>query len=89
VLASSCAARPQHPALPYPPAADLKVEPEPVAAPAIATSEQAYEDYNEAVAAWGKRGWAAVARLCRYSKAMGMAVECPVAEHSVVPPAGS
>jgi hypothetical protein len=73
--------------VPYPPAADLKVEAEPVAAPAIATSEQAYEDYNEAVAAWGRRGWAAVARLCRYSKTMGMAIDCPVAEHAVAPPA--
>jgi hypothetical protein len=75
--------------VPYPPAADLKVEAVPVTAPAIATSEQAYEDYNGAVAAWRNHGWAAVARLCRYSKATGMAIDCPEAEHAVARPAGS
>ncbi len=74
-LASSCADKPGL-AIQYPPAADVRIEAEPVAPPAIATSEAAYEDYNEAVAAWGKRGWAQLARICRYYKAVGMPVAC-------------
>ncbi|QNQ08276.1 hypothetical protein [Sphingomonas alpina] len=59
----------------------MRVEAEPVAPPEIATSEAAYEAYNEAVAAWGKRGWAQVARLCRYFNGAGMTVTCQPSRH--------
>ncbi len=74
-LVSSCAGKPNL-VIQYPPAADVRVEAEPVAPPEIATSEAAYEEYNEAVAAWGKGGWAQVARACRYFKGAGMLAEC-------------
>jgi hypothetical protein len=79
VLASSCGSNPKPVPLAYqhPPAADLKVEQLPQAGPEIATSEPAYEAYNQDVMDWGKRGWAAVARLCRFSRSMGMSIECP------------
>ena len=79
VLASSCADRPARLVTQYPPAEDVKDEAEPVAPPDILTSETAYEDYNEAVAAWGKRGWAQVGRVCRFFRAQGMPVDCPPA----------
>ena len=77
VLASSCASKPAPLAYLSPPAADMKVEPIPEAEPEIATSEPAYEAYNQAVMDWGKRGWAAVGRLCRFSRGMGALIECP------------
>lgn len=77
-LVSSCAASPAHLAVVSPPAADLVVEPEPIASPDIATSEKAYEDYQDAFAAWGRRGWAAVGRLCRFAASEGAVVACPV-----------
>jgi hypothetical protein len=48
-----------------------------VAPPEVVTSAQAAADYDIAVEAWGMRGWATVARLCRWAKANGMTVDCP------------
>lgn len=59
-----------------PPAADLAVEAEPAIPVEAATSEAAYEGYNQAVLDWGRRGWAAVARLCRWTASHGAAVGC-------------
>lgn len=36
---------------------------------------------NSAFEAWGERGWAAVARLCRWAEANGaVGLECPKAD---------
>ena len=64
----------------YPPAADLAVEAKPVPPPEIVTSAQAGAEYSARVEAWGERGWLAVSRICRWAKAQGMGVECPVAQ---------
>jgi hypothetical protein len=63
--------------LSLPPAADLAVEAKPVPSDDTVTSDQAAQAYNIEVEAWGERGWRAVARLCRWSKGMGLAVDCP------------
>jgi len=66
-----------------PPVADIQVEPEPlfpVEAVTAATdrerevAEQAWRVEHEA---WGRRGWASVARLCRWAARNGMKVDCP------------
>ena len=61
----------------FPSAIDLKAEPKPAITPDVLTSDIAAEQYNSSVEAWGERGWAAVARICRWSKALGNPVECP------------
>lgn len=62
-----------------PPIADLTVEPEPRLGVEALTSEAAYEGYNQAVLDWGRRGWAAVARLCRWTAAHDANTTCPPA----------
>ncbi|WP_374534413.1 hypothetical protein [Phenylobacterium sp.] len=77
-LACSCASRePQLTA--YPPSADLKVEAKPVLAPEALTSDNALAEYDAAVEAWGERGWAAVARICRWAVTNGaqLPFKCP------------
>jgi hypothetical protein len=37
-------------------------------------------EYDIAIEAWGERGWAAVARNCRWTKVMGNKIECPPAQ---------
>lgn len=64
----------------FPPSADLLAEAKPVPGPEIVTSAQASAEYDIAVEGWGERGWLTVARLCRFFKGHGMAVECPPAE---------
>ncbi|WP_288759418.1 hypothetical protein, partial [uncultured Brevundimonas sp.] len=62
----------------FPPAADLQVEPKPVLTPEAVTSEAALDAHDIALEAWGERGWATVARLCRYFDATGMkGLRCP------------
>lgn len=56
----------------YPPAADLVVEPKPQLDPAALDSEAALDAHDIALEVWGERGWAAVSRLCRYFKEVGM-----------------
>lgn len=41
------------------------------------TSAQAAAEYDIALESWGERGWAAVARICRWAKGLGADVECP------------
>lgn len=61
----------------FPPPADLAVEPKPVPPLEIVTSAQAAAEYDVALESWGERGWRTVARICRWAKENGMAVECP------------
>ena len=75
VAVASCAT----PVGTFPPAEDLRVEAKPVPPDEVLTSRIAGEQHDNAVEAWGERGWAAVGRLCRYHQRMGMALpfECP------------
>lgn len=59
-----------------PPAADLAIEAEPPIPLTAATSEQAYEDYNQAVLDWGRRGWAALQRICAWTKDHAVLLDC-------------
>ena len=67
-LASSCASRALNA---YPPSADLKVEAKPQLEAEALASDNALAEHDAAVEAWGERGWAAVARICRWSEAGG------------------
>lgn len=82
-LASSCASR--EPRLnAYPPSADLRVEPKPELPVEALASDNALAEHDAAVEAWGERGWAAVARLCRWAEASGAQLPFRCAQ---VPPA--
>lgn len=75
-LATSCAGQV---ALP-PPAADLKaaVEPKPVPGDDIATSQKAYDQYQQNIEGWGDRISAAGGRLCRWSERVyKVKIGCP------------
>lgn len=61
----------------YPPFADLRVEPKPVAGPEIVTSAQAAAEFDVKIESWGERGWRTVARICRWAKENGASVNCP------------
>ncbi len=63
----------------YPPRVDLAVEAQPRPTDAIVTDAQAAAAYDASIEAWGKRGWATVGRICRWSRANGNAIECPPA----------
>lgn len=69
-LAPGCAVR-ERPTPIFPPAADLAVEAKPRLDPAAVDSEAGLDAHDIALEAWGERGWAAVARLCRYFEAQG------------------
>lgn len=45
--------------------------------PDIVTSARAAAEHDIAVETWGERGWAAVARICRWARDNGAAVTCP------------
>ena len=75
-LAPGCATRERIRPL-FPPAADLKVEAKPRLDPSAPDSEAALDAHDIALEAWGEAGWAAVARICRWAQANGMAVTCP------------
>lgn len=62
--------------MPSPPVADLRSEPEPVPPLEIVTDEKADERYRAEHEAWGRRGWAAVKRLCVWARDNGAKVEC-------------
>jgi len=57
----------------------LRVEAKPRPGLDILESRAAGRRFENAKDAWGERGWAAVARLCRFHAALGMALpfECP------------
>ena len=77
VLALSSCDRPESAGVRAPPAADLAIEAEPqldAAALALGSSNEsaaALDDYDIAHAAWGRRGWDQVTRLCRWFKDAG------------------
>lgn len=80
LLASGCAGK-EPPPLTYPSAADLTYEAKPRLDPGAVDSEAALDRYEIDLELWGERGWAAVARLCRFHKAMGMpGLNCPAPE---------
>lgn len=78
VLACSCASREPR-LIAYPPTADLKVEAKPALSVEALGSDQALALHDDAVEAWGERGWAAVANICRWSVRSGasLAFRCP------------
>lgn len=76
---SSCASKGPTP-LVLPRAADLQVEAKPRLDPAALESEAALERHDNAVEAWGERGWATVGRLCRWAERNGMRIDCPPAD---------
>lgn len=77
-LASGCGTIPTPTRAPLPPVADLEVEPKPRLAPDDVDSEAALDRHDIALEKWGERGWAAVARLCRWALANGAkGLECP------------
>lgn len=77
LLASGCAGR-EPPPLTFPSAADLAVEEKPRLDPAAIESEAALDRYEIELELWGDRGWATVARLCRFFDEMGMkGLDCP------------
>ena len=66
----------------FPPVADMVVEARPVPTPEILTSEAAADAFDASLKAWGRRGWQKVGRICRWSKANGLSIECPPAEEA-------
>lgn len=40
------------------------------------TDDKVNARYNSGVEAWGDRGWASVARICRWAAGVGMPVKC-------------
>lgn len=79
-LVSSCASKAPRLSA-YPPSADLRVEPKPeLSVEAVASgSDAALALHDDAVEAWGERGWAAVARICRWAVTNGaeLPFKCP------------
>lgn len=77
-LASSCASK----VTAYPPSADLAVEAKPVLTVEALASDNALAEHDAAVEAWGERGWATVARVCRWSVEAGakLPFRCPPAD---------
>ena len=55
-----------------PPVADLAVEKKPVMPVEAITDDTVAAQYSSDVEGWGDRGWAAVARLCRWAQANKM-----------------
>jgi hypothetical protein len=55
------------------------VEPKPVPGPEIVTDDTANARFQIEIETWGERGWAAVARICRWAQRHGAPVPCPSA----------
>ena len=72
----------------FPSAEDLRVEPKPVPPLAVLTSSEAGEKHDNAIEAWGERGWLAQGRVCRFHAAQGMPLPfaCPAAPKEPEPP---
>lgn len=49
----------------FPPAEDVRREPQPVPGADVFESEAAARRFDSAIEAWGERGWSAVGRICR------------------------
>lgn len=78
-LAPGCASTPAAIKPLFPPSAELRPEPKPLLRPEDVESETALDRHDIALERWGERGWAAVARICRWSLANGAVLpfECP------------
>lgn len=64
-----------------PPIADLTFERKPIMPVEAITDDRAAADYSSSVESWGDRGWAAVARLCRWAERNKLPhPDCPRAE---------
>mgnify|MGYP001810606010 CR=1 FL=1 len=61
----------------FPPADSLRVEPKPVPPDDVLPSRIAGERHDNAVEAWGEKGWSFVAEQCRFWKRQGMDLDCP------------
>lgn len=61
----------------FPLTSDLSVEPEPLPSADVLVSEEAANEYDNAVLAWAREGWARVGRICRWAKDAGHPVSCP------------
>lgn len=59
----------------------MRPEPKPVPPLEVLTSREAGEKHDNAVEAWGERGWLALGRLCRFHRDQGMPLPfaCPPA----------
>jgi hypothetical protein len=78
VLASSCASKERVTPI-FPSHADLRVEAKPRLDPEAIESDAALTAHDDAVEAWGERGWAAIGRICRWAVENGAALSfrCP------------
>jgi hypothetical protein len=72
VGAASCATQ----GVTYPPVELLAVEAKPVPPDDVLTSRIAGEKHDNAVEAWGERGWSIVAAICEGAKVLGADVDC-------------
>lgn len=77
-LVSSCGER-ERIQVAFPPAADIEAatEAKPVPTDEIASSQQAYDQYQASVEAWGDRLSAAGKRICRWAVTNGAKLDCP------------
>ncbi|MAN10827.1 MAG: hypothetical protein CMN63_00145 [Sphingobium sp.] len=86
MTASGCSSRPAPPAISHPPADDLRCQDEPTAplspagelsAEQVAAFERDALDFDGAALLAGRSCRDALARVCRWHRARGMAVTCP------------
>lgn len=86
-VAPSCASKPSVRPI-FPSAADLAVEAEPAypvealevddSLQSTAAAIDAENAWDDAVLIWGRSGWAAVGRVCRWAESLGMkGIDCP------------
>jgi hypothetical protein len=54
----------------------LTVEAKPVPPDDVITSRIAGEQHDNAVEAWGERGWATIRAICEGAKSLGAKVDC-------------
>lgn len=76
LLASGCGQRVEVRPI-FPSHADLKVEAEPMPGDDIVTDAAADERFRAEHESWGRRGWGAVGRICRWASRNGMTIDCP------------
>lgn len=77
LLLCACATTPHTVVFPSKDDVTQAVEAKPRPTADILTDPAANDRYNSAIEKWGDDVWSAGARLCRYFKAQGMAVDCP------------
>ena len=73
VAVASC----ETPGATFPPAESLRVQSKPVPPDDVLTSRIEGERHDNAVDAWGERGWSFVGEQCRFWKRQGMDLDCP------------